>query len=84
MIQRPLVSAIKSVDKKSLLNNNEVLRILTTRSKSHLKAVCEQYKKLTNKNLDKVIITFSKSHYVCIYTPCTTSKNNFNGHLYNM
>ena len=65
---KALANAIKSPDKKSLLNDYEVLRILTTRSKPHLKVVCEKYKKLTDKNLDKVIITFFKSHYVCIYT----------------
>ena len=62
-----LASAIKNTEKQSLLEDDEVLRILTTRSKPHLKEVCEQYKQLTNKNLDKVIITFSKSHYVCVY-----------------
>ncbi|PON98810.1 Annexin [Trema orientale] len=48
-----LANAIKNADNKSLLEDDEVLKVLTTRSKPHLKEVCEQYKKISDKNLDQ-------------------------------
>ncbi|XP_062088102.1 annexin D4-like [Humulus lupulus] len=38
---------------KSLLDNDDVLKILTTRSKRHLMAVCEVYKRYARRNLDE-------------------------------
>ena len=50
-----LAHAIKGADKKSLVEDDEVIRILSTRSKPHLKEVYEQYKKISHdKTLDEV------------------------------
>lgn len=55
---KALANAIKNADKKILLEDDEVIRMLTTRSKPHLKAVYEQYKKISDKNLDEVIYVY--------------------------
>lgn len=52
---KTLANAVKNADKKSPLENDEVIWILTTRSKAHLKLVYEQYKILTGKSLDEVM-----------------------------
>ncbi|PON98813.1 Annexin, partial [Trema orientale] len=68
---KALGNAIKNVDKKSLLEDDEVLRVLTTRSKPHLKEVCEQYKKIFDKNLDEDLDTDLrlKETVQCLCTP---------------
>ncbi|KAM6582846.1 hypothetical protein CsatB_009848 [Cannabis sativa] len=52
---KTLASVIKNnTQKKSLVEDEQVLRILTTKSKLHLKEVCEQYKNISDgKNLDE-------------------------------
>lgn len=51
---KTLLNAIKSGEKKT--QDEEVIRILTTRSKPHLKAVYEDYKEIGGSNLDEVRI----------------------------
>lgn len=50
---KSLANAVNNADKKSPLENDEVIWILTTRSKAHLKLVYEQYKILSGKSLDE-------------------------------
>ncbi|PON49548.1 Annexin repeat, partial [Parasponia andersonii] len=66
-----LGNAIKNVDKKSLLEDDEVVRILTTRSKPHLKKVYRQYKKIFDKNLDEDLDTDLRLKEIvqCLCTP---------------
>ncbi|XP_024021121.1 annexin D4 [Morus notabilis] len=52
---KELANAIKNADKKSLLQDDEVIRILSTRSRAHLKEVYDQYHKNSGKNLDEDI-----------------------------
>ncbi|PON49549.1 Annexin [Parasponia andersonii] len=68
---KALNNAIKNVDKKSLIEDDEVVRVLTTRSKPHLKEVYEQYKKIFGKNLDKDLDTDLrlKETVQCLCTP---------------
>lgn len=47
-----LLNAIKSGEKKT--QDEEVIRILTTRSKPHLKAVYKYYQEIGGSNLDEV------------------------------
>lgn len=52
-----LAHIIKSTNnKRSLVDDDEVIKILSTRSKPHLNQLYEQYKNISNKNLDEVII----------------------------
>ncbi|KAK8643235.1 hypothetical protein V6N13_012540 [Hibiscus sabdariffa] len=51
---KALLNAIKNVDKRKAVEDDEVVRILTTRSKLHLKEVCEQYKKLSDKAIIEI------------------------------
>ncbi|XP_042490999.1 annexin D4-like [Macadamia integrifolia] len=48
-----LCNAIKNANKKNPVEDEEVVRILATRSKSHLKAVYKNYKELCGKTLDE-------------------------------
>ena len=41
-------------DKKKLVKDEEIVRILATRSKPHLKAVFKGYKETFNKNIEEV------------------------------
>lgn len=47
-------SAIKSAGSNKILENDEVVRILTTRSKLHLKTISKYYKELYGKYLEEV------------------------------
>lgn len=51
---KALLNAIKNADKRRLIEDEEVIRILTTRSKPHLKEVYEQYKKISGKSITEV------------------------------
>ncbi|XP_039063264.1 annexin D4-like [Hibiscus syriacus] len=51
---KALLNAIKDGDKKKVMENDEVVRILTTRSKPHLKEVYQQYKKISGKTIIEV------------------------------
>ena len=46
--------AVKNIDKKNPIEDDGIVRILTTRSKLHLKAVVKYYKELYGKNIDDV------------------------------
>lgn len=50
-------NAIKNDTKKPIVEDDEVIRILATRSKLHLKAVYKHYKDISGKNLDEVYYT---------------------------
>ena len=49
-----LAIAVKNVDKKNPIEDDGIVRILTTRSKLHLKAVVKYYKEIYGKNIDEV------------------------------
>ncbi|GAV79022.1 Annexin domain-containing protein [Cephalotus follicularis] len=66
-----LAIALKNVDKKKPTEDEEVLRILSTRSKPHLMAVYKYYKDVSGKNLDEDLgadLIF-KVTVECICTP---------------
>uniref|UniRef100_A0A2N9GBI3 Annexin n=1 Tax=Fagus sylvatica TaxID=28930 RepID=A0A2N9GBI3_FAGSY len=48
-----LSNAIKDADKKKPIEDDEVIRILTTRSKPHLQAIYKYYKEISGKNIDE-------------------------------
>ena len=48
-----LAIAVKNVDKNPI-EDDAIVRILTTRSKLHLKAVVKYYKEIYGKNIDEV------------------------------
>lgn len=48
------VNAVKNADKKNLIEDEEIVRILSTRSKLCLKAIYNYYKEITGKLLDEV------------------------------
>ncbi|KAF8398265.1 hypothetical protein HHK36_017192 [Tetracentron sinense] len=50
---KTLCIAIKNSDKKKAVEDDEVVRILTTRSKLHLKAIFKHYKEMCSKTLDE-------------------------------
>ncbi|CAK9176856.1 unnamed protein product [Ilex paraguariensis] len=50
---KTLCNAIKNAGKKPAIEEEEVLRILTTRSKLHIKAVYKHYKEISGKYLDQ-------------------------------
>ncbi|KAH7519078.1 hypothetical protein ACOSP7_018823 [Xanthoceras sorbifolium] len=50
---KKLAHAIKNADKKNLIDYEEVISILSTRSKPHLKAVYKHYKEICGKNIDE-------------------------------
>jgi annexin A13 len=51
---KTLSNAIKNDQKKPIVEDDEVIRILATRSKSHLQAVYKHYNELSGKNLEEV------------------------------
>ncbi|XP_034705554.1 annexin D4-like [Vitis riparia] len=50
-----LAIAVKNVDKKNPIEDDGIVRILTTRSKLHLKAMVKYYKEIYGKNIDEVL-----------------------------
>ncbi|KAK6228685.1 Annexin repeat - like 3 [Theobroma cacao] len=70
---KALLNAIKNADKRRLIEDEEVIRILTTRSKPHLKEVYEQYKKISGKSIteDFEAELFLKETVECLCTPHT-------------
>ncbi|XVF00301.1 hypothetical protein REPUB_Repub03eG0273000 [Reevesia pubescens] len=70
---RALINAIKNADTSELIKNEEVIRILTTRSKPHLKEVYEQYRKISGKIITKDLEAelFVKDTIECLCTPQT-------------
>ena len=49
-----LAIVVKNVDQKNPIEDDGIVRILTTRSKLHLKAVVKYYKEIFGKNIDEV------------------------------
>ncbi|XP_049351439.1 annexin D4-like [Solanum verrucosum] len=47
------VNALKDAKKKNLIEDEEIVRILSIRSKLHLKAICSHYKEMTGNFLDE-------------------------------
>ncbi|XVF00299.1 hypothetical protein REPUB_Repub03eG0272800 [Reevesia pubescens] len=70
---KALSIAIKNADKSEPIRDEEVIRILTTRSKPHLKEVYEQYKKFSGKTITKDLEAelFLKDAIECLCTPHT-------------
>ncbi|KAL5570550.1 hypothetical protein UlMin_027125 [Ulmus minor] len=66
-----LANAIKNADKKKLLEDDEVVRILATRSKPHIQAVYKKYKQISDKNLDEDLQTtlILKEIVQCLCSP---------------
>ncbi|KAE8682268.1 putative S-adenosyl-L-methionine-dependent methyltransferases superfamily protein [Hibiscus syriacus] len=66
-----LLNAIKDGDKRKVMEDDEVVRILTTRSKPHLKEVYEQYKKISDKTIteDLEVESLLKETVECLCTP---------------
>ncbi|XP_015876062.3 annexin D4 [Ziziphus jujuba] len=50
---KTLANAFKNADNKNPIEDDEVVRILSTRSKPHLQEVYKYYKKLYNNNIDE-------------------------------
>lgn len=51
---KTLANAINNADKKNPIEDDELVIILSTRSKPHLHEVYKYYKKLYNNNVDEV------------------------------
>ncbi|XP_020215058.1 annexin D4 [Cajanus cajan] len=65
-----LSNAIKNVHKKPINEDDEVIRILATRSKLHLQAVYKHYKEISGKNLDEDLDDLRfKETVQCLCTP---------------
>lgn len=77
---KALGNAIKSAGTKGdLLVNDEVIRILTTRSKLHLRATFKHYKEIFGKSIEEVSDSISTLEYISkmsvfnsfvIHSPC--------------
>ncbi|KAK0574187.1 hypothetical protein LWI29_019496 [Acer saccharum] len=67
---KKLAHAIKNADKKNLVEDEEIISILSTRSKLHLKAVYKHYKEICGKNIDEDLtadpILLAAVHCLCI------------------
>ncbi|KAJ7949330.1 Annexin-like protein [Quillaja saponaria] len=69
---KTLAGAIKNADKKLIVEDDEVIRILSTRSKHHLKSVYKHYKEISGKHLDEDITDLRLKETVqCLCTPHT-------------
>ncbi|KAM7509065.1 hypothetical protein LguiA_019518 [Lonicera macranthoides] len=66
-----LSSAIKNAVKKKPIEDEEVVRILTTRSKLHIKAIAQHYKEISGNNIEEDLAAdLSLTETVqCLYTP---------------
>ncbi|XP_027354690.1 annexin D4 isoform X2 [Abrus precatorius] len=65
-----LSNAIKNANKKPLNEDDEVIRILATRSKPHLQAICKYYKEISGKDLDEDLDDLRfKETMQCLCTP---------------
>ncbi|XP_050231096.1 annexin D4 [Mercurialis annua] len=67
-------SAIKNADEKNPIEDDEVIRILTTRSKLHVKAIYKHYKDVSGKIIDEdleAVDSILKETVECLCTPHT-------------
>lgn len=53
---KTLAHAIKNADKRNPIEDDEVIRILSTRSKPHLKEIYKHYQEISGHNIDEVCI----------------------------
>ena len=51
---KALISAVKNAEKQNPIENDEVVRILSTRSKPHLKLVFKHYKEIAGQHFEDV------------------------------
>ncbi|XVF41149.1 hypothetical protein PTKIN_Ptkin01aG0256900 [Pterospermum kingtungense] len=70
---KALLNAIKNADKRKPIEDEEVITILTTRSKPHLREVYEQYKKISGNTItqDLEAEMFLRETIECLCTPHT-------------
>ncbi|KAJ1413545.1 Annexin [Sesbania bispinosa] len=69
---KTLSNAIKNAHKKPITEDDEVIRILATRSKPHLQAIYKHYKEISGKNLDEDLDDLRfKETVQCLCTPQT-------------
>ncbi|CBI24791.3 unnamed protein product, partial [Vitis vinifera] len=63
--------AVKNIDKKNPIEDDGIVRILTTRSKLHLKAMVKYYKEIYGKNIDEDLDTLMslKETLQCLCNP---------------
>ncbi|KAB1199580.1 Annexin D4 [Morella rubra] len=68
---KELHNAIKNADKRKPIEDDEVVRILTTRSKPHLQAIYKHYKEISGKNIDEDLDAdlLLKDTVQCLCTP---------------
>ncbi|KAK7283914.1 hypothetical protein RIF29_13663 [Crotalaria pallida] len=67
---KTLSNAIKNAQKKQIVEDDEVIRILATRSKIHLHAIYKHYKEISGKNLDEDLDDLRLKETVeCLVTP---------------
>ncbi|XP_058766565.1 annexin D4 [Vicia villosa] len=67
---KTLSNAIKNDQKKPIVEDDEVIRILSTRSKLHLQAVSKHYKEISGKNLEEDLDDLRfKETVQCLCTP---------------
>ncbi|KAK2986479.1 hypothetical protein RJ640_025489, partial [Escallonia rubra] len=68
-----LHNAFKASDKKKPIEDEEVVRILTTRSKLHIKAISTHYKEFSSSDITEDLDTgfLLKQTLQCLYTPET-------------
>ncbi|TQD88558.1 hypothetical protein C1H46_025877 [Malus baccata] len=68
---KTLVNAIKDVDKRHPNEDDEVIRILSTRSKPHLKEVSKHYKEISGHDIDEDLdhAVRLKETVQCQFTP---------------
>lgn len=57
---KTLAHAIKNADKRNPIEDDEVIRILSTRSKPHLKEIYKHYQEISGHNIDEVCIWDTK------------------------
>ncbi|XP_022744176.1 annexin D4-like [Durio zibethinus] len=70
---KELLQAINNRDKRKPIEDEEVIRILTTRSKPHLREVYQQYKKISGKTITEGLEAeiLLKETIECLCTPHT-------------
>ncbi|KAG2671807.1 hypothetical protein I3760_13G011600 [Carya illinoinensis] len=68
---KTLFNAIKDANKRKPIDDEEVIRVLTTRSKPHLQALYKHYKEISGKNIDEDLNADLrlKETVQCICTP---------------
>ncbi|XP_061349575.1 annexin D4 isoform X1 [Gastrolobium bilobum] len=67
---KTLSNAVKNAHKKPIIEDDEVIRILATRSKPHLQAIYKHYKEISGNNLDEDLDDLRfKETVQCLCTP---------------